>query len=247
MPVVYGGTALKDNGTMTGRRLAALIELRDHARRVLQSQNEGWPDENRDEARRELNWAYDRFAASYGPINKTTFGETADGNVIRRMPNLVKFREDPDAMLVMSLEDYDEVTGKATKSTIMSKDVVGRTPPITRVQNAEEGLLVSLNQRGAVDLPFIGTIYGKTKAQIVAELDDLIFPDPESRTWRTADDYLSGNVRAKLVAAEAAGLPYTRNVNALRKVQPEDVLPGDIDANLGAPWMPGCSSPPRKT
>ena len=97
---------------MTGKRLAALVGLRDRARRVLQSQNEGWPEANRDDARRELNWAYDRFVVAYGPINKTTFGETADGNVIRRMPNLVKFREDPDAMLVMSLEDYDEVTGK---------------------------------------------------------------------------------------------------------------------------------------
>src|SRR6202040_957000 len=125
----------------------------------LQSQNEGWADDNRDEARRELNWAYDRFAASYGPINKTTFGETADGNTIRRMPNIVKFREDRDAMLVMSLEDYDEVTGKPTKAAIMTKHLVGKTPPITRVRRAEEGLLVSLNQRGAVDLPFIGELY----------------------------------------------------------------------------------------
>ena len=64
---------------MTGKRLAALIGLRDRARRVLQSQNEGWPEANRNDARRELNRAYDRFAAAYGPINKTTFGETADG------------------------------------------------------------------------------------------------------------------------------------------------------------------------
>src|SRR5437899_5508700 len=154
------------------------------------------------------------------------------------MRNLVKFREDPDAMLVMSLEDYDEVTGKATKAAIMSKDVVGKTPPITQVRSAEEGLLVSLNQRGTVDLPLIGTLYGKTKGEIVAELGDLIFPDPESRTWQTADAYLSGNVRAKLAAAQAAGPQYARNVNALREVQPEDVLPGDIDANLGAPWIP---------
>src|SRR5208283_5002444 len=139
------------------------------------------------------------------PINKTTFADTAQGGVIRRMPNLVKFREDPDAMFVMSLEDYDEATGKATKAAIMTKDVVGKTPPITQVGSAEEGLLVSLNQRGAVDLPFIGTLYGKPKAQIVAELGDLIFPDPESRTWQTADAYLSGNVRAKLTAAQAAG------------------------------------------
>ena len=100
---------------MTGKRLAALIGLRDRARRVLQSQNEGWPESDRNEARRELNWAYDRFVGTYGPINKTTFGETADGSVIRRMPNLVKFREDPDAMLVMSLEDYDEVTARPPK------------------------------------------------------------------------------------------------------------------------------------
>ena len=140
VPVVYGGTALRADGTLTGKRLAALVGLRDRARRVLQSQNEGWPEANRNDARRELNWAYDRFVVTYGPINKTTFGETADGNVIRRMPNLVKFREDPDAMLVMSLEDYDEVTGKAAKAAIMTKDVVGKTPPITHVRSAEEGL-----------------------------------------------------------------------------------------------------------
>src|SRR5437773_8298929 len=218
--------------------MAALIELRDRARRVLQSQNEGWPEANRDEARRLLSSTYDRFVAAYGPINKTTFGETADGSVIRRMPNLVKFREDPDAMLVMSLEDYDEVTGTGTKAAIMNRDVVGKTPPITHVRSAEEGLLVSLNQKGAVDLPFIGTLYGKQKSEIVAELGELIFPDPESRTWQTADAYLSGNVRTKLTAAEHAGPLYARNVTALRSVQPEDVLPGDIDANLGAPWIP---------
>ena len=237
-PVVYGGKALKSDGTLVGKRLCALVGLRDRARRVLQSQNEGWPEANRNEARRELVRAYDRFVTIYGPVNKTTFGETSDGSIIRRMPNLVKFREDPDAMLVMSLEDYDEVTGKAMKAAIMVKDVVGKTPPVTQVRSAEEGLLVSLNQRGAVDLPFIGTLYGKPKAQIVAELGDLIFPDPQSRTWQTADAYLSGNVRAKLAAAELAGPQYIRNANALRAVQPEDVLPGDIDANLGAPWIP---------
>ncbi len=238
LPVNYGGKTQKANGTLTGRRLAALIGLRDLGRRVLESQNEGWPQEHRDEARRELNWAYDRFATAYGPINKTTFSETADDKVIRRMPNIVKFKEDPDAMLVMSLEEYDEVTGKAAKSAIMNKDVVGKTPPITAVASAEEGLLVSLNQRGAVDLPFIGELYGKPRKEVIAELGDLIFPDPEARKWQTADAYLSGNVRAKLAAAEKAGSAYSRNVAALKAVQPEDVLPGDIDANLGASWIP---------
>ena len=123
------------------------------------------------------------------------------------MPNLVKFREDPDAMLVMSLEDYDEVTGKATKAAIMVKDVVGKTPPVTQVSSAEEGLLVSLNQRGTVDLPYIATLYGKPEPQVIAELGDLIFHDPESKTWQTADAYLSGNVRAKLADRRACRPP----------------------------------------
>ncbi len=238
VPVVYGGTTLRTAGTMTAKRMASLIKLRDHARRVLQSQNEGWPEQDRADARRELNWSYDRFVMAYGPVNKTTFSATADGNAVRRMPNLVKFREDPDAMLVMSLENYDETTGKAAKAAIMTKDVVGKTPPITHVRTAEEGLLVSLNQRGSVDLEFIAGLYGKPEQQIIAELGDLIYLDPESKTWQTADAYLSGNVRAKLAAAEAAGPEYVRNADSLRAVQPEDVLPGDIDAGLGAPWIP---------
>jgi len=237
VPVVYGGTTLRAGGSHTAKRLAAFIRLRDLARRVLQSQNEGWPETDRNDARRELNWAYDGFVRTYGPINKTTFGETAEGSVIRRMPNLVKFREDPDAMLVMSLEEYDEATGKAAKAAIMSKDVVGKKPPIASVRSAEEGLLVSLDQWGAVDLPFIVRLYGKPEEQVLAELGDLVFHDPEEQTWQTADAYLSGNVRAKLAAVLNAGPAYARNADILRDVQPEDVLPGDIDAHLGAPWI----------
>jgi N12 class adenine-specific DNA methylase/predicted RNA methylase len=237
-PVTYGGTLLKADGTMTGKRLAALVGLRDLARRVLQSQNDGWPEANRTSARRALNHAYDVFAMHYGPINKTTFSETADGTMTRRMPNLAKFREDPDAMLVMALEEYDEVTGKAVKAPILLRDVVGKSPPITSVTSAEEGLLVSLDRTGGIDLAYISQLYGKPEDTIVAELGDLIYRDPESQTWQTADDYLSGNVRAKLAVAEKAGPDYARNAVSLRSVQPEDVLPGDIDANLGAPWIP---------
>ncbi len=237
-PVVYRGSTMSVHGTMTEKRMAALIRIKDQARRVLQSQNEGWPERQRDEERRLLRDRHDRFTRLYGPINKTTFSEAADGTVTRRMPNLVKFREDPDAMLVMSLEDYDETTGKAVQAAIMQRDVVGRKPPITHVRSAEEGLLVSLNERGAVDLAFISELYGKPETQIITELGDLIFQDPETKAWQTADAYLSGNVRAKLKAADAAGAEYARNAEALRVVQPEDVLPGDIDANLGAPWIP---------
>ena len=237
-PVTYGGTLLRADGTMMGKRLAALIGLRDHARRVLQSQNEGWPEAERQRARQNLNLYYDLFTGVYGPINKTTFSKNSDGTQIRRMPNLAKFREDPDAMLVMSLEDYDEVTGQASKAAIMQKDVVGRTPEITSVGSAEEGLLVSLNHLGTVDIPYICRLYGQPETRVIEELGDLIYRDPASDSWETADVYLSGNVRAKLKVARAAGPAYARNAEALETVQPEDVLPGDIDANLGAPWIP---------
>ena len=236
--VTHGNTPLNSHGTLMGKRLGALIGLRDQARRVLQSQNDEWPESAKSEARKELNRAYDLFVAAYGPINKTTLSETADGTVMRRMPNLVRFRDDPDAMLVMALEDYDEGTGKASKAAIMQRDVVGRAPAVTSVASAEEGLLVVLNQRGTVDLPAIAALYGKPESQVIAELGDLLYRDPESKAWQTADEYLSGNVRAKLAAAQAAGPEYARNADALAEVQPEDVLPGDIDANLGAPWIP---------
>jgi N12 class adenine-specific DNA methylase len=236
VPVTHGERTLRADGTMMGRRLAALIELRDQARRVLRSQNEDWPEAQRHQARRELNRAYDRFVSLYGPINRTTRRTTEDGTVVRRLPNLVTFRDDPDAMLVMSLEAYDEDTDTARKADIMQRDVVGRVPPVTEVGSAEEGLLVSLNERGCVDLPYIASLYQASEDRIIEELGDLIYQDPETRAWQTADQYLSGNVRAKLQAAEAAGA--THNAEALRKVQPEDVLPGDIDANLGAPWIP---------
>jgi N12 class adenine-specific DNA methylase len=237
-PVTHGRTVLRSGGTKMGKRLAALIALRDEARRVLQSQNEGWSNSEREATRRSLNGAYDRFVAAYGPINRTTFGQTRDGHSIRRMPNLVVFREDPDAMLVMSLEDYDEVSGQATKAAILRQDVVGRTSTISSVQTAEEGLLVSLDRRGGVDLPFIAGLYGRPDEQVVAELGDLIYRNPETHCWETADVYLSGNVRAKLAAAIAAGPEFARNAEVLAGVQPPDLLPGDIDANLGAPWIP---------
>ena len=237
-PVTYGGTQLHTNGTMTGKRLGALIRIRDNARLVLQSQNEGWPEAHREEARRELNRHYDVFVQQYGLINKTTFSESKTGTIIQRMPNLVKFIEDPDAMLVMALEECDPTSGTAVKAAIMLKDVVGRAPEVTTVQSAEEGLLVSLDRKGEVDVPYIASLYGAEEERVIEELGELIYQDPETKGWQTADEYLSGNVREKLAIAERAGDEWTRNAEALRAVQPEDVLPGEIDANLGAPWVP---------
>jgi N12 class adenine-specific DNA methylase len=141
-------------------------------------------------------------------------------------------------MLVMSLEEYDEISGRAEKSPILRKDVVGQHKPVTSVQSAEEGLLVSLNRQGCVNLELISELYGRPTEQVIAELGDLIYRNPASASWETADEYLSGNVREKLVTARNAGLNFKRKVAALEAVQPEDILPGDIDAGLGSPWIP---------
>lgn len=237
-PVTHGKNVLTAHGTMMGKRLAALIGLRDAARLVLQAQNEQWPETERDATRRTLNQLYEAFVKDYGPINKTTFSETTSGSVIRRMPNMVRFREDPDAMLVMSLEDYDEVTGKANRASIFERDVVGPKRSIEHVDSAEAGLLASLDHTGKVDLEYIASIYGKPETTIIAELGDLIFMNPTTREFETADVYLSGNVREKLAIAERAGPEFAYNAEKLRQVQPLDVLPGDIDAKLGSPWIP---------
>ena len=92
-PVEYGGVLLKADGSLVGRRLAALLLLRDRARRVLQSQNDGWPEEHRVAARRALNYAYDDFLRAYGPINKTTFGADARRN--RHPPDAEPGRQVP--------------------------------------------------------------------------------------------------------------------------------------------------------
>lgn len=239
VPAKYGDETLRADRGLMGKRLAAQIGLRDLARGVLRSQNDGLSAAARDAARRDLNRAYDAFVRSYGPINKTTLGKNAQGVEIRRMPNLARFRDDPDAVLVMSLEIYEEADGTAKKAPIMRQDVVGRAEPVTQVDAAEKGLLVSLNERGMVDLDLISRLYGRDEHAVVAELGDLLFHDPETERHVTRDEYLSGNVRAKLAAARASTDPaHARNVAALEAVQPEDLLPGDIDANLGAPWIP---------
>lgn len=238
VPVLSNGQPLTADGSLLGQRMAHLIRLRDATRHVLQVQNAGASLAVREDARGTLNAIYDAFVSTYKWINSTLLSTTKAGITVRRMPNLVTFRDDPEAVIVMSLEQYDEDTDVATKAAIFSQDVVGHMQPITTVSSAEQGLLISLDQKGYVDLAYIAQLTGNAVPDIVDDLGDLLYQDPETQAWLTADEYLSGNVRARLTAAEQSGPQYQRNAEALRLVQPEDVLPSDIDANLGAPWIP---------
>lgn len=238
-PLKAGRSELKANGTMAGKRLAALVRLREHAREVLRTQQEGLADEAKDAARQTLKQTYLRFVFSYGPINKTTFSERKDGGITRRMPNLLRFRSDPDAFLVMALEVYDEQANRAVPAAIMEQDVI--TPPrhIDSVATAKDGLLASLNQVGRVDLDYIAELYGQSEERLVSELKGLIYFDPALETYVTADEYLSGDVRLKLKLAEASNDPRIEdNATVLQAVQPEDLHAEEIDVALGTPWIP---------
>ncbi|MEM7125692.1 MAG: hypothetical protein AAF702_05165 [Chloroflexota bacterium] len=239
-PVLHGQTPLHSLTGTIGKRLTALIEIRDAAREVLWSQNEQRPDKEREAARRRLNQKYDRFVGQWGPINQTTISTRSDGTTVRRMPNVSKFRDDPDAYLVMALEKYDEKSNSAQKMPIMLRDVVGPAEQVRDVASALDGLLVSLNERGKVDIDFISQLYGADSETVVAELSSRIYFNPVQNEYVTAEAYLSGNVRQKLKQAQAYDGEWeiSANVAALEDALPDDVTPGDIDPNLGAPWIP---------
>ncbi|OWO92939.1 lactate dehydrogenase [Rhizobium esperanzae] len=224
------------------RIIRKLIPIRDAVREVLKAQelDRPWRD-----CQVRLRIAWSNFVRDFGPINHITVSiieDEATGEVreTHRQPNLQPFRDDPDCWLVASIEDYDLETDTARPGPIFSERVIAPpSPPV--ITSAADALAVVLNERGRVDLDHIAELLHCDTDAVLDALGDAIFRDPADGSWQTADAYLSGAVRTKLAAAEAAaGLDavYERNVRALQAVQPADLRPSDITARLGAPWIP---------
>ena len=195
-------------------------------------------------------WPTTLSVRNFGPINLTTICETTDPDTgetreTHRRPNLQPFLDDPDVWLVASIEDYDLESGKAKQGPIFSAN--GHSSP-------GHAPYRKCRRRPCRDparcWPRRSRSYSRTPRPIApheahAELGDRLFLDPQltndaNEIWQTADAYLSGPVRTKLVVAiEAAAIDprYQRNVDALQGVQPEDLEPSDISARLGAPWI----------
>jgi N12 class adenine-specific DNA methylase len=210
----------------TAARVRGMMTVRDAVRNVFQTQLEDAPDETITEARRLLNRAYDAFVRSHGPLSSRE--------------NIRAFAGDPDQPLLLSLENYDAETNRAAKTAIFERRTLERYKPKDHVDTAAEALAISLNETGEIHWRRMEALTGRNLKQLQSELDALVYRNPEGE-WETADRYLSGNVRAKLVTAEAAaGIDpaYQRNVEALKAVQPADLLPGDISARLGSSWIP---------
>ena len=226
----------------------ALLDLRDTVTTLLTleagSQTDG---PGITEARARLNEQYEAYVTRYGPLNRVTLSQgrpdpTGTPTTRRLFPAAVRrFRADPFAPPVLALETYDEASGTAAKATIFTERVVAPREPRTTAATPTDALAISLDTLGEVDITHVANLLGVEPDQALQALHGSIFHDPRQDKLVTAEEYLSGNVRTKLAQAEEAALenPSLRaNADALRDVQPVDLGPDEIDARLGAPWIP---------
>jgi len=231
-----GRLCLQENGVLlpldglpveTRSRIRRLIEVRDAVRDCLRSQLDGSGVERVIETRGQLNFAYDRFVGRFGFISVPV--------------NQRAFHGDPDLPLLLSLEQYDEETKRAVKASIFRERTIHHKQPVESVGSPKEALLVSLNEKGCVDLTHMATLLARPVNDFLPDLKGMVFLHPQTKQWETEDQYLSGNVREKLIAANsasAADVRFRENVEALKSVQPSDLPATEIDVRLGASWLP---------
>ncbi len=208
-------------------RIRGMLQVRDAVREVFRTQLAEDSDESIVKARRHLNQTYDFFVSRFGPLNARE--------------NVKAFGRDPDHPLLLSLEEFNPETKRAAKTSIFERRTLERYRPVEQVETASEALLVSLNETGQISWPRMESLTGRSAPELQDELGSLVYRNPESGAWETADRYLSGNVRAKLAVAQASEQidpAYRRNVEALRAIQPKDLEPSEIEARLGSSWIP---------
>jgi N12 class adenine-specific DNA methylase/predicted RNA methylase len=208
------------------KRIVGMMAIRDAARKLLHVQHLTDDDGRLGSYRLALNMAYDGFVARHGYLHAKA--------------NKLAFKGDPDLPLLLSLENYDPEGGVAEKADVFFRRTVGVVRKVDRCNTPEEALLVSLHERGCVDVALMSSLLGQASSAFLPDMADrgLIFLNPETSQWETADAYLAGNVRSKLEMAEAAGGEFVRNVDALKAVVPADLGPGEIDARIGSTWVP---------
>ncbi|MHB8244836.1 MAG: helicase-related protein [Acidimicrobiales bacterium] len=242
VPVPYAPPAAQ------GRELERLIELRDTYFEVIDGQAASPDDTDWEAARQALNTRYDAYVRLYGPVNRYRTYDTGrkddEGQPVhgRRWPPMGGFRSDPGLAVVRALEDFDDVAQSATKAPVFERRVLSPRQPVTAVERPEDALALCLDERGTVDVETIARLLGCDPAEARTRLATLVFDDPDGGPPVPAAVYLSGHVRSKLRVAHAAlaedGEAWQVNVTALEAAQPRDLEPAEIDARLGAPWIP---------
>ena len=210
-------------------RIKGLIQIRDCVRKLIEYQTEDYPEEMIRTEQENLNRLYDAYTAKYGLINSRG--------------NYLAFASDESYFLLCSLEVLDDEGNFKRKADMFTKRTIKPHREITSVETASEALALSIGEKARVDLPYMEQLTGKTQAELVQDLQGVIFkvPNSEPVSYVAADEYLSGNVRNKLTVAELAAKndpELAVNVEALKKVIPKDLSAAEISARLGATWIP---------
>ena len=207
-------------------RIKGMVAIRNCTRELIRLQLEDYPDEQIHSRQKQLNDLYDSFAKDYGRIYSKT--------------NKRAFYQDSSYCLLCSLEKQDEEGNFLGKADMFTKRTIKKAEVVTSVDTASEALAVSLAEKAAIDFEYMSELSGKDEDTLIEELTGIIFKNPLSEEWETADAYLSGNVRNKLEAAEtfAKNEPmYAVNVEALKRVQPRELDASEIEVRIGATWI----------
>ena len=240
--VVDGEVFYRENSVMTQvelsdtakGRVTGMVELRQIVNKLIQQQLEDYPDEDIKATQERLNAAYDAFTVKYGLLNDRKNGRL--------------FEQDSSYYLLCSLENLDEQGQLKSKAAMFTKRTIRPERAVTSVDTPSEALAVSIGEHGKVDLPYMAELLGTPGEyeRITTELLGVIFKDPAADPtdpeagWQMADEYLSGDVRAKLRMAQFAAETnpeFVVNVDALTKAQPRELEASEIDVRLGATWL----------
>ena len=240
--VVDGEVFYRENSVMTQvelsdtakGRVTGMVELRQIVNDLIQQQLEDYPDADIKATQERLNAAYDAFTAQYGLLNDRKNGRL--------------FEQDSSYYLLCSLENLDEQGQLKSKAAMFTKRTIRPERTVTSVDTPSEALAVSIGEHGKVDLPYMAELLGTPGeyGRITTELSGVIFKDPAADPtdpeagWQMADEYLSGDVRAKLRMAQFAAETnpeFAVNVDALIKAQPRELEASEIDVRLGATWL----------
>ena len=240
--VVDGEVFYRENSVMTQvelsdtakGRVTGMVELRQIVNELIEQQLNDYPDEDIKATQERLNAAYDVFTAKYGLLNDRKNGRL--------------FEQDSSYYLLCSLENLDEQGQLKSKAAMFTKRTIRPERTVTSVDTPSEALAVSIGEHGKVDLPYMAELLGTPGEYgcITAELSGVIFKDPAADPtdpeagWQMADEYLSGDVRAKLRMAQFAAETnpeFAVNVTALEKAQPRELEASEIDVRLGATWL----------
>ena len=258
------------------------LELNAALKDVIYKQKEDFNEEEIKASQEKLNEVYDNFSKKHGFVNN--------------LSNTRALKEDSNFPLVSSIEILDEEENFKEKGDIFSKRTITKAKVIDHVDTSLEALVLSVSEKGYVDFDYMGSLTGKDRPTLIEELRGEIYLNirEEQNFYRplsfnledgdlpfacangsnsykygyvTKDEYLSGNIRDKIVIVdsylsklrqterELPHLGFAENgkekelisyeMNRLEyqkadltKVLPKELEASEINVRLGATWIP---------